>query len=145
MADCCAASADKTEHPRKRVCPSCGTQCGEVSCRTIVHHIAHAWQWESSGQCYYFCDVPDCELVYFGDDDSVVLKSQLRTQVGIKEASADTLLCYCFGVSKADARNDPGIRDFVAAQTKLGLCSCATSNPSGRCCLKDFPRQHDAE
>jgi hypothetical protein len=28
----------------------------------------------------------------------------------------------------------------VMAQTKAGLCSCDTSNPSGRCCLKDFPK-----
>jgi len=48
-------------------------------------------------------------------------------------------VCYCFGVSRSDFRNDPATKDYVIAQTKAGLCSCDTSNPSGRCCLKDFP------
>jgi len=64
----------------------------------------------------------------------------MRTPVGVKEASADTLLCYCFGVSKQDFQTDPATREFVVAQTKAGLCSCDTRNPSGRCCLKDFPK-----
>lgn len=92
------------------------------------------------GRRYFFCDDPNCEVVYFGDDDSVILKCQLRTKLGAKEAAADGLLCYCFGVTKADALSDPGIRDFVLTQTRLGLCSCDTSNPSGRCCLTGFPR-----
>ena len=49
------------------------------------------------------------------------------------------MLCYCFGVSRADFDRNPGTKDFVTAQTKAGLCACETSNPSGRCCLKDFP------
>jgi len=51
------------------------------------------------------------------------------------------MLCYCFGVSSADFERNPATRDFVMAQTKANLCSCETSNPSGRCCLKDFPKQ----
>lgn len=60
--------------------------------------------------------------------------------IGVKEASDDTLLCYCFGVSKKDFQSDLAIREFVVGQTKAGLCSCETSNPSGRCCLKNFPK-----
>jgi hypothetical protein len=50
------------------------------------------------------------------------------------------LLCYCFGISREDFKRDPGLRDFVVAKTKAGECSCETKNPSGRCCLKDFPK-----
>jgi hypothetical protein len=82
-------------------------------------------------------------VVYFGADDSVILQPQLRTTVGMKSSSELSLLCYCFGVSRADVASGNAIRDFVVAQTKLGLCSCETSNPSGRCCLKDFPRNRD--
>jgi hypothetical protein len=60
--------------------------------------------------------------------------------VGAKDLSGNAPLCYCFGVSKADAINDPAIRDYVLTKTKRGICSCETSNPSGCCCLKDFPR-----
>lgn len=143
MADCCASPNDSAAHTGKRPCPADGTECAEVSAKTITHHIKNSWQWDSKGLRYYFCDSPDCDVVYFGDDGSVILKSQLRTQVGIKEPSADAMLCYCFGITQADARREPAIREFVVTQTKLGRCACDTRNPSGRCCLKDFPRKHE--
>jgi len=67
-------------------------------------------------------------------------KSMLRTRVVAKEQDGDALLCHCFGVTKADFEREPSARDFVVEQTKAGRCSCQTSNPSGRCCLKDFPK-----
>lgn len=144
MSDCCALTPENTAHPRKHRCPLCGMECSEVSRRTILHHIKESWEWSDSATSYYFCDNPECDVVYFGDNDSVILKSQLRSLLGIKEASGDTLLCYCFGVTKNDQGNDPLIRDYVVAQTRLGLCSCETANPSGRCCLKDFPRANNS-
>lgn len=38
-------------------------------------------------------------------------------------------------IAKAEVRGIIGSKEAW-----LGLCSCETSNPSGRCCLKDFPR-----
>jgi hypothetical protein len=110
-----------------------------VSAKTISHHLYEAWKWTAQAARYFFCHDPACDVVYFGDDGSTLLKSQLRTTVGVKEASGDAALCYCFGVTRTDALNDTGIKDYVVAQTKHGNCSCDTSNPSGRCCLKDFP------
>lgn len=138
MADCRFSSKCKTDRPDKHRCPANGVEYAEVSGRTIAHHIKHSWLWNDKGQRYFFCDDPDCDVVYFGVDDSVILKSQLRTKVGAKDASDDAMLCYCFGITKFDARNDPSIRDFVVEQTKFGFCSCDTCNPSGRCCLKEF-------
>ena len=112
----------------------------EVPVRTIVHHLQRVWVWQPSSERYYFCDEPACEVVYFGDDDSTVLKSQLRTPVGIKDPSDDGLLCYCYGVTRRDFSRDPSTREFVLAKTKVGDCSCEVSNPAGRCCLKDFPK-----
>lgn len=140
MSDCCSTTEVKTVHPKKRYCPSNGIEGTEVSAKTISHHIKQSWKWKHADTRYFFCDDPDCDVVYFGDDDSVITKAQLRTTVGIKETSNETLACYCFGVSKAEAINDPGIREYVMSQTKHAQCSCDVSNPSGRCCLKDFPR-----
>lgn len=108
--------------------------------RTIVHHLTEAWIWQPTANRYFFCDDPACDIAYFGDDGSTILKSQLRTRIGLKDTTDDALLCYCFGVSKRDFQSDPDTRDFVVAQTKAGQCSCDTRNPSGRCCLKDFPQ-----
>ena len=127
MSDCCAP------HPKKRRCPGNGLECAEVSIRTIAHHIRSPWLWIDAGQRYYYCGDPGCDIVYFGEDGTAIRTSQLR-----KPAKGD-LLCYCFGVTHTDALNSPGIREFVLEKTRLKLCSCETSNLSGRCCLKDFP------
>ena len=96
--------------------------------------------WEGLDQPYYFCDDPDCDVVYFGVDDSVILKSQLRTTVGVKDKSDEAMVCYCYGATQADVIKENGIRFFVIGKTKKTKCSCETSNPSGTCCLKYFPR-----
>ena len=140
MTDCCTPPESKPLNSKKRCCPGNGVEGNEVSAKTISHHIKQSWKWKDNGIHYYFCDDPDCDIVYFGSDDSVILKSQLRMLVGVKETSNDTLACYCFGVTKEDAINDSSIREYVMSQTKHAQCSCDVRNPSGRCCLKDFPR-----
>ena len=134
MTNCCSSAGCDSNHPRKRSCPACGHERSEVSTRTIAHHIKEPWAWVPSAEHHYFCDAPNCDVIYFGNDGSTIPKSQLRTR------SESVLLCYCFGLTKADFARDPATKDFVVAQTKAGLCSCETSNPSGRCCLKDFPK-----
>ena len=138
MTDCCPAPADKTSHPNRHRCPVNGIQYAEVSTRTIAHHIKEAWNWDSKGLRYFHCTDPACDVAYFADDDSLIMKSQLRT--AIKEPSDDQLICHCFGVTKIAAKN-PSVRRYVVQQTSRGQCSCATSNPSGRCCLADFPAE----
>ena len=140
MTSCCPAPESESELPRRRQCPVNDLEYSEVSAKTIAHHLAKAWKWTPSARKYYFCGDPECDVVYFGDDNSVILKSQLRTRVGVKERCGDDLLCYCFGVTRADVELEPSIKNFVTAQTKAGLCTCETSNPSGRCCLRDFPK-----
>lgn len=138
MSDCCSSSVGEAKHPQKRRCPANQAECLEVPMRTVAHHIKEPWNWSPTAKRFYFCDALDCDVVYFGDDGSVVSKPMLRTRVGAKERDVDSLLCHCFGVSKADFNRNPSVRDFVVEQTRAGLCSCETSNPSGRCCLKDF-------
>lgn len=140
MSDCCSSSACESKPPKKYRCPANGQEYAEVSARTILHQLKQAWAWSPTASAYYYCDDPACDVVYFGNDDSVILRSQLRADVGAKSPADDALLCYCFGVSRADYQRDPSVKDFVTAQTKAGACACETRNPSGRCCLKDFPK-----
>ena len=133
-------SACATESPsRTHVCPANGQEYKSVAQKTILHHITSPWNWTEKQQGYYFCDDPNCDVVYFGEDNSVITKPALRTIVGIKDHKPEALTCYCFGVSNLEAQEHPVIRDFIVSKTKTGICSCDTSNPSGRCCLKDFP------
>ena len=139
MSDCCTSPGCDGKNPKKGRCPATGKEYAEVSVRTITHHVKASWSWTPTARHYYFCDDPVFDIAYFGDDGSIIPKSGLRTRIGIKERNGDDFLCYCFGVSRADFVRDPAIKNFVIAQTKAGLCSCETSNPSGRCCLRKFP------
>lgn len=141
MSDCCSTSCAPASFPKRHTCPANGKKYSQVSSITIKHHIKAPWSRSLSNQGYYFCSDPECEVVYFGQDDSVIGKAAVRTEVGLKEKSANALVCYCYGVTKGEAAGNPHIRDFVIAETKQQHCACKTRNPSGKCCLADFPEK----
>ncbi|MDH5258630.1 MAG: hypothetical protein OEX07_11500 [Gammaproteobacteria bacterium] len=143
MSDCCSSSnntASAVDSPSRHSCPSNGENCMKVDYATVLHHVKSAWAQNIADQAYYFCDAPECDVVYIGLDDSLITKSMLRSLVGVKEDDDTALICYCFDVTKAEAKSDRSAYQFVVEQTKKSNCSCKTSNPSGRCCLKDFPK-----
>ena len=137
MSGCCSR---KEKEETRRACPQDHKTYSNIPYQTLLYHIAEPWRIGLKEQTYYFCANPDCDVVYFGEDNSTIGKHQLRTRVGIKETDEEALICYCFGVSKAAARSDKKAKEFVMEQTKKSACACSTHNPSGRCCLKDFPK-----
>ncbi|HDZ89159.1 MAG: hypothetical protein JRJ09_16580 [Deltaproteobacteria bacterium] len=54
------------------------------------------------------------------------------------EASNKEIICYCFGHSVQDLRDDvlrngrSLIMERIAAEKNAGACDCATRNPKGR-------------
>ena len=63
----------------------------EVSVRTIIHHVKASWDWVPTAERYFFCDDAECDVAYFGADDTVILKSQKRVpleQLKIDHATA---------------------------------------------------------
>lgn len=147
MSDCCSSKKDKADTceqsalPRKFACPVNERLYVAVEKKTILQHIKSPWEKSLEEEKYYFCDDPNCEVIYFGLKGSVINKSEVRTVVGKKENDKNALLCYCFGVSKASAEKDKKIKAYVTQQTKQHNCACDIRNPSGRCCLKDFPEK----
>lgn len=139
MSDCCSQSSPGNKSPRKRECPVNHRDYIRVPVKTILHHLKQSWKNTLKEQAYYYCDDPDCEVVYFGEDNSVIKKSELRTLITAKEKDQHAFICHCFGVSLQDVTLNPEIKEFILQQTRAGNCSCETSNPAGRCCLKDFP------
>lgn len=139
MSSCCSSSANKPKSVRRFACPSNNKEYVAVEVKTILQHIKSPWLQTLDEEKYYFCDDPDCDVVYFGLTGSVINKNELRTVVGVKEDSDDTAVCYCFGISKAQAIQDAELKTYVTQQTKEKMCACDIRNPSGRCCLKDFP------
>jgi len=138
MSDCCGTSNDKSSAAQV-VCPGCLNKGHKISQDTLLHHVAYPWRIKDPSEKYWFCPNFDCHVAYYDSEKNQFTKDQLRTKIGIKEADKDTLICYCFGVSQNDALQNPEIKKFVAEQTKLAKCACTTRNPSGKCCLKDFP------
>ena len=145
MSDCCHSGGTVKALPKSHTCPINGQQYKTVALKTMLHHIGSPWRWSEKEQGYFFCDDPNCDVVYFGEDNSLITRSELRTVVGIKDHKPDALACYCFGVSNADAQQHPSIRDFIIKKTKAGMCSCDTSNPSGLCCLNDFSTKGNSD
>ena len=131
MTNCCSSTCDTPS--KKHRCPANGNEYNEVSLKTIIHNIKSPWSFNLKNQPYYFCDDPSCDIVYFGLDNSSIKTEQLRKE-------KHSLLCYCFAVTATDYANNPEIKDFIIRQTKSGVCSCETHNPSGKCCLKRFPK-----
>ena len=140
MSECCEVKTFGEQAPRSLTCPLSRKVCLEVPFNTVLQHIKSPWRLALPQQAYYFCDDPNCELVYFSRDGNTrIHQSQMRTTVGVKETSPDATLCYCFGVSRSQAIIKEA-KEFVISQTKAARCNCSSRNPSGRCCLKDFPK-----
>ena len=141
------------------LCPSCQQQGKKVKPRTVYALLKPEYRQEVVGYdpseedacgCkpahgntgYRFCDSPTCEVVYFSETSGQVFnKSQLRVPVGVKETSGERPLCYCFGYSVANIKEElrtQGRSDALAdirQKMKDPGCRCETENPSGSCCL----------
>ena len=140
MTECCNNSSCNG-YPKKAVCPVNGQLYSRVERKTLLHHLSKPWQLDIPEQGYYFCDSKDCDVVYFGEDSSTFTQAELRTQVGQKSDHPQRTLCYCFDVTQQDAlTHNEAPNLFVIEQTRSGSCDCEIRNPSGRCCLKDFPK-----
>ena len=77
-------------------------------------------------------------MTYFDSDGMCFHQDALRQQ--------ERLLCYCFDIRYSDlddATSAKTCRDFVIDKTRDKQCVCEQRNPSGRCCLRDFPKQEE--
>ena len=58
----------------------------------------------------------------------------------------DNLICYCFGYTEDDIKEDflknghSLIQKKIQSEKKFGSCECATKNPKGKWCLPDVSR-----
>ena len=132
---CCHTNMKKGS----RACPACGQRCLPVSRQTMLHQVQFPDNQHLAEGEYLFCANRDCTTGYFSPF-ALIPKSQIRAF----QPGQTAMLCHCFDISEAAYRTALAdgtaatIRDFVVQQTKEGLCSCESRNPSGRCCLASF-------
>lgn len=138
------------DYPYKRdgvVCPRNGKVCKPVPRITVETLIRPEHKDSLASMPYYFCDSPDCDVVYVpARADPVITKDRLRVRVGIKEKVDPIPLCYCFDFDRKAIWDDIQIKGttdipkIITQRSKAGECRCEVTNPSGRCCLGDIYR-----
>ena len=123
-------------------CPINGQVTKPVGRRTVKGLVRVDLRPTLTPEPYFFCDAPDCDVVYVSALGShVSTKDQLTVRVGIKEAEDPVPLCYCFGFDRKAVRNDirvkgdTDIQRLITARVRAGECRCEETNPSGGCCL----------
>ncbi|QPB72222.1 hypothetical protein D5125_16965 [Magnetovirga frankeli] len=141
MSSCCSSG---TPGVSSNLCPDCGDKGRPISWHWVLLHLKAPWQWADRAGDFNFCANPSCDTIYFASTGTCVYQADIRTQVGLKSASPQATVCYCYGISKEQSV-EPSLRQFVIAQTQKGQCACEARNPSGRCCLADFPRPEGAD
>lgn len=124
--------------PTKQSCPQCAVMAASVATQTIQHQLKQPWTWLKAKEPCFFCASHECDTVYFNTTGDMIDGAALRQKVGVKSKDDSALICYCFDVSRATARNNPNAKAYVMTQTQQKLCACHIRNPSGQCCLKDF-------
>jgi len=128
-------------------CPVSGRRSKQVDMLT-VKSLVRRLPLEMTNTQYYFCDSPDCELVYFplNPEAPSFLRGDLIVRVGAKEIDDSLPLCYCFGFSRQDIWDEirctgkSTVAQQITAEVEAGRCACEVKNPSGKCCLGDITR-----
>ncbi|MBI4405979.1 MAG: hypothetical protein HY537_17600 [Deltaproteobacteria bacterium] len=140
MNDCCTIKKPAMEF----TCPRTGTKGTPVKNQLVHFKVQGKYQHLiDSKQAYRFCNDADCEVVYFGDGGSLILKEHLAEPVGIKEfgKAPDYPVCHCFNFKKSDIQSEFEKSENFTIPTQISvyikeqLCACEVRNPSGKCCL----------
>ena len=149
MSNCCGregeelveatVTSDKSARSR---CINCGTAGRSVERQTILHHVRHEnLDRVVDSVAYRFCPDPNCTVVYFGDCGARLTVGDLRELVTAKIVGDKRPICYCFGFTEGDARQEIArtgtstLSAQISRLIKAGMCACEVRNPSGECCL----------
>lgn len=120
-------------------CPVCGRGGRKVGRVTLDRHVP-ATRREEFGDAAGFCPDPGCAVVYFGKT-ATLLKGEALFPVTQKEPGDAVPVCYCFGFTRGDIRQElsergrADIPDRIKAGIDQGRCACKRMNPQGACCL----------
>ena len=131
-------------------CPTAGKPGKPVRPVTVRSLVRDECAGEIEGRGWFFCDLPDCDVVYFSADGRVFNKKSMKVRVGIKEKESPRPVCYCFGHTVESIREEIArtgrttVAAAITAKINAGLCACELLNPQGRCCLGDVNRVVDA-
>src|SRR6266478_5974140 len=109
MSDCCSVNSNSGRAPAVMACPANGARSKRVDALTVKSLVRKLPLGMPNTQ-YYFCDAPDCELVYFALDAEAprFRREDLVVRVGAKETADPIPICYCFGFTRQDIWDEIG-------------------------------------
>lgn len=128
------------------LCPVSGKPGKRVGTVTLESLVLVDQLPTLDGRDWFFCDLPECDVVYFSSEEDTVTKDALMVRVGTKEQDAPQSVCYCFGHTAQSIRTEieetgaSTVVDSITAKVKAGECACELKNPKGSCCLGDVRR-----
>ena len=140
----CATVLSDANAPTR--CLDCGVEGRPVKRQTILHHVRHEHLARVNGEAYRFCPHPKCAVVYFSENGSRFTVQDLRELVSAKTTGDRRPICYCFGFTEGDAREEitrdgtSKIPSQISQLIKAGMCACEVRNPAGVCCLGEVNR-----
>ena|SRR5690606_5222317 len=126
----------KTTTKTKAICPNCNNSGKKVDILTVKALVKEGEVANiQKNFSYYYCSVPDCKTVYYNENNSVFDSKQIKTIIGDKNPSG--YICYCFGFTTKDLKNNHDNETFIRKHVKAGNCACEVKNIHGTCCLGD--------
>jgi hypothetical protein len=148
MGNCCSSSSGeiKAETKQTTECPNCRASATPVERALLLHQIVAPLNQQLPSDDFFFCPDLNCKAVYFSSRGEIIENVHIRGEAGQKSTDANRILCYCFDISHArvieeiEQTGRSASKAFVVEQTRLKNCACEIRNPSGRCCLRDFPK-----
>src|SRR5437660_6754632 len=148
MSDCCSGNMKTAIAPLAVMpCPVNGARSKRVDMLT-VKSLVRILPLAMPVTQYYFCNAPDCEVVYFGlaAEAPRFRRQDVIARVGAKETADPIPICYCFGFTRQDiweeirSTGKSTVAKRIRAEVEAGRCACEVKNPSGKCCLGDVTR-----
>ncbi len=147
MSDCSSTNANSCSGPGIMACPANGARSRKVDTLT-VKSLVRTLPLEMPSAQYYFCEAPDCDVVYFASHPKAPIfsRADLLITVGAKQSAPPIPLCYCFGFTQQNIEDELAvtgrstIAENIRAEIKAGNCACEVKNPSGKCCLGNIGR-----
>lgn len=122
-------------------CRQCGESGRAIWRQTVVHHVKSEKLALVSQEDYKFCASNNCPVVYYTEFGQEFTTSDVRELVTSKSEGDSRPLCYCFGFTEGDVRQEIENTGESTAAAQISqfikerFCACDFRNPSGVCCL----------
>jgi hypothetical protein len=130
------------EFDGRAFCPRCGSLGTPVNSTTLDCHVQELSR-PRMGDSAWFCEFPNCDVVYFDQFERSVTVNELQSTVYPKDPAAPICACFGFGSEdvEADVRQGTPVRiRELLAKSKSSDAQCHTLAADGRCCIREVQR-----